>query len=90
MSTATAPATVYRVLVFGQQAQLTGSRELTVRTGAAPITAAALLDAVAKQHAPLRDSLAASRLAVDADYAAPGDVVRPESEIALIGMIGGG
>ena len=82
-------ATLYRILVFGQQARLIDARELAVRTRS-PVTAAALLDAVAEQYPPLRASMAGTRLAVDGEFWQPDQPVEPASEVALIGMIGGG
>ena len=77
----------FAVKIFGPQAQLAGVRTLQVE---ADPNVAAILEALAAASPALAPSLASSRLAVNHGYAAPEDTVKPEDELALIGMISGG
>ncbi len=86
------PATV-TVKLFGPQAALAGRREVAVvltRNGEEAATAGGVLAGLGEAVPALRGSLAQSRLAVNREFAAAGDAVRPGDEVALIGMVSGG
>lgn len=82
------------LLIFGPAAAAAGADRVSVRVPDEPAgaTAAAVLRAAADQHPALAD-LAASRgarLAINHEFAAPHDRVRPGDELALIAMVSGG
>lgn len=77
------------VLLFGPQATLAGTREITVEP--AEPTAGSVLAALATAAAePLVGSLGTSRLAVNHEFAEDTHPIRPGDEVALIGMVSGG
>ena len=78
-----------RVLLFGPQAALAGASAVDVTVADAP-TPTGLLAALSTQHPSLADSLGASRLAVNHEFADPASAIQPGDEVALIGMVSGG
>ncbi len=78
------------VLLFGPQATLAGARSVEVVVDGASPTAREVLAAIGEAAPELVGSLAASRLAINHEFA-PGDrIVSPGDEVALIGMVSGG
>jgi len=76
--------------LFGPQAQLAGTRELTLELPVDTLTCGELRDHLARACSPLTDSLRASRFAVNQAFAGDDDLVRSGDEVALIGLISGG
>ena len=88
--TAAAPQTaMITVRLFGPQARLAGAEKCAV-TVPVPVTAADVLAGLGEAYPALRPSLAASRLAVNHEYVAGSFSVRPDDEVALIGLVSGG
>lgn len=80
----------YKVLLFGPQATLAGSREVDVMLESATVTATDIIEELSKSLPSIKASLATSRLAVNHEFVTAETEVDPNSEIALIGMISGG
>lgn len=78
------------VLLFGPQANLVGERSLAIKTATDTPNAADVLAALAAMAPALADSLSASELAVNHEFAAPERLIGPNDEVALIGMVSGG
>ncbi len=79
-----------KVLLFGPQAQIAGQSSIEIEVvGEAP-TVADVLVALSEGEPALAPSLSVSRLAINQQFAAPGDAVRAADEVALIGMVSGG
>ncbi len=53
-------------------------------------TAGRVLEALAQDAEPLAPSLASSRLAVNHEFVDSEHVIKPDDEVALIGMVSGG
>lgn len=77
------------VKLFGPQARLAGARALRVELGETP-TVAQVRAALAEISPALAPSLAASRFAVNHEFANDADTVKATDEVALIGMVSGG
>ena len=77
------------VLLFGPQARLAGKREVSLDLPD-DADAATVLARLADAEPSLKASVAASRLAVNQDFAEPSRRVEASDELALIGMISGG
>lgn len=83
--------TAITIRLFGHYADAAGTRELTLQLGDdRPLTAAAVLDAVAAHTPAIAQILPATRLAVNCRFASPNDLVNPHDELALIGLVAGG
>lgn len=80
---------IVRVLLFGPQADLAGTREVSVEL-AAGATCAELREALRLEVPALAASLTASALAINHAYADEVQAIREVDEIALIGMVSGG
>lgn len=81
--------TTVTVLLFGSQARVSGARQVCVEVEPTA-TSADVLAALAESNAPLRPTLASSRLAINRALAGPSDRVGPGDELALIGPVSGG
>ncbi|MGL4511993.1 MAG: MoaD/ThiS family protein [Lacipirellulaceae bacterium] len=78
------------VLVFGPQAVAVGTRSIEIDLVDSPCTVADVLEAIGAASPALLPSLAASRLAVDHEFATPERLLTGGEELALIGMVSGG
>jgi molybdopterin converting factor small subunit len=78
------------VKLFGPAAQRVGAREVRVTLDDGHATCAVLRAALAKAAPALRDILAASRFAVNQEFAGDDDAVSADDEVALIAMVSGG
>ncbi|MEM1026786.1 MAG: MoaD/ThiS family protein [Planctomycetota bacterium] len=78
------------VLLFGPQAELTGTRKVEIELTPGKTTCAEVLRRLGEVCVPLRDSLPSSRLAVDHAFPEPDRVLAGDEELALIGLVGGG
>lgn len=78
-----------RVRVFGPQAAIVGGAELEIDV-ASPVTVAGVLRGIETGYPELAGSIGSSRIAVNHEFAAGEEVIRPDDEVALIGMISGG
>jgi molybdopterin converting factor small subunit len=78
------------VKLFGPAAQRAGSREVRVMLEGDRATCAALRAALAAAAPALADLLAASRFAVNHEFAGDDDPVGAADEVALIAMVSGG
>ncbi len=81
--------TAITVKLFGPQAQLAQAREVRLDLAEAP-TVGALRAALAEAKPALAPTLAASRVAVNHEFATDCDMISTKDEVALIGMVGGG
>jgi molybdopterin converting factor small subunit len=79
----------FRVLLFGGEAVALACDHVVVDLPDPP-TCGALRTALAESHPALRSALASGRLAVNHEFAATGQTIHPDDEIALIGLVGGG
>ena len=77
------------VLLFGPQARLADAKSLVVGVDKGA-TAADVLKALIVACPVLGESIGSSRLAINQEFAAPGDAVSADDELALIGMVSGG
>ena len=77
-----------KVLLFGPQAQLAGTREVTLSVE--PPTAGGVLNTLANEENSLAASLPVSRLAVNHEFVDEDHPIHPGDEVALIGMVSGG
>lgn len=85
------PATVRMdVLLFGPQAALAGARVVAVEVVPGRTTGAEVLLALGEACDVLRESLPASRLAVNHALVEGDVVLRGDEALALIGMVSGG
>jgi molybdopterin converting factor small subunit len=79
------------IQLFGPLADLLRTRALQVELPAgAPPSVALVLQQLAWLHPAARDQILSARLAVNCTFAAADQVVRPQDELALIGMVSGG
>ena len=78
-----------RVLLFGPEAQATGRRDVSLDVSP-PVTCARIKGMLAETLPILAGTIGAARLAVNAEFAPPEQVVHPGDEVALIGMVSGG
>lgn len=78
-----------RVRLFGAEAAAAGQDSLTV-TLTQPATCRDVVDALARSCPALQGLLAGTRVALNHEFAAPDDPVRPGDEVALIGLVSGG
>ena len=78
------------VKLFGPAAQRVAAREVRVTLNGERAACAALKKALAQAHPALAEVIAASRLAVNYEFAADDDVVSGGDEVALIAMVSGG
>jgi molybdopterin converting factor subunit 1 len=78
------------VKLFGPAAQRAGTREVTVSVEATSVTCAELKAALSRAAPAIADLLAASRFAVNQEFAADDDSVSEKDEVALIAMVSGG
>ena len=85
-----ATSTQLTVQVFGVQAELVAARTLDLTLPGARVTAGEVLTAIAETYPALRASIGVSRLAVDHEFASATQVIPAGSEVALIGLVGGG
>jgi molybdopterin synthase catalytic subunit len=79
----------YAVKLFGPQAVKAGTREVQIDLPEAA-SATDVLDALRQRCPQIRDSVSASRLAVNQEFATPDLRIKATDEIALIGMVSGG
>jgi molybdopterin converting factor small subunit len=79
----------YTVKLFGPQAVKAGTREVQLDLPDVA-TAADVLQALRERCPQIRDSVSASRLAVNQELASPELTIKANDEIALIGMVSGG
>ena len=77
------------VRLFGPQARLAGSDAVSVELPAGA-TAGVLKARLAEACPALAPSLPTSRIAVNHAYAADGDPLPADAELALIGLVSGG
>lgn len=82
--------TTVTVKLFGPQAALAQQREVVAEVASARPTAGEVLGAVASACPALAASIQGSRLAVNHAFVSADDLVEPNDEFALIGMLGGG
>jgi molybdopterin converting factor small subunit len=85
-----ASRTSIRVLLFGPLAQRAGRRVVDIDAPLEPATCAELRARLAAAHPALGPLLPACRIAVNGRFALEDEVVTPEDEVALIGMVSGG
>lgn len=78
-----------RVRLFGAEAAAAGRDSLTI-TLTQTATCRDVVEALARTCPPLRGMLPGARVAVNHEFAAPDDPVRPGDEVALIGLVSGG
>jgi molybdopterin converting factor small subunit len=78
-----------RVLLFGAEAAAVGRSEIDIHVDP-PVTPASLLSALGREHAPLRPTVGACRVAVNHRFASTGHEIAPGDEVALIGLVSGG
>ena len=79
-----------KVLLFGPQAQLAGTREVTLDITESDSTCAQARQLLGQMHPELADSLPASRIAVNHQFVSDDYQLQPSDEVALIGMVSGG
>lgn len=79
----------YQVLLFAAAAELAACDALAVEVPA-PVTAEAVLDAIAEQVPALSQLLPACRLAVDQVFVTSDFPIRSDAELALIPPVSGG
>lgn len=78
------------VKFFGPQAQLAGVRETVIELTGDPPSVRDVRRTIAQGFPKLVDSLPASRIAINLEFAGDDDPVRPGDEVALLGMLSGG
>ncbi len=78
------------VLLFGPAAAAIGADRVAVECDGEPTTAAAVLEAIPRQHPALAAVVGGGRLAVNHTFADPQATIVGGEEIALIAMVGGG
>ncbi len=79
-----------QVLLFGPLAQRAGDSSVAVELADGDPTAGDVLQALRTQAPALRDVVDACRLAVNCAFAADETPVRPQDEVALVGLVSGG
>lgn len=79
-----------QVKLFGPQAQLAGRRELCIALESTDVTCDQLMGLIASSEPALALSMKSSRLAVNHEFVDGSSSVRPQDEVALIGMVSGG
>ena len=88
LSSAPMPTEV-RLLAFAGARDVIGAREMTLALSA-PCSASALLDVICAQYPALSAYRVCLRVAINGEYAALSDLVRPGDEVALIPPVAGG
>lgn len=78
------------VKIFGPLAAAAGGHELVVHPQAEPLTCAGLRGFLMQQTPQLAALLPACRFAINHAYADEAQVIHPEDEVALIGLVSGG
>ncbi|MEL6895274.1 MAG: MoaD/ThiS family protein [Planctomycetota bacterium] len=78
------------VKVFGPQAESIGEQVMEISVPQLPVSSEDVLAAIPNHYPRLSDSMRVSRLAINHAFARPGQMIRAEDEVALIGMISGG
>ena len=78
-----------RVLLFGPQADAAGRSAVELELPE-PADCRTLRERLAAAHPELAPSMAASRLAVNHEFAPPEQTIREGDEVALIGLVSGG
>lgn len=78
------------VRVFGPQAALAGSRQLTVQLPGETASAGAVRQQIALGFPKLAGSVHQSRMAVNQAFVADDAPIGPADEVALIGSVSGG
>lgn len=77
------------ILLFGPQAKLAQTNRVAIDLQTPPTVENALA-ALSEALPEIAQTLAASRLAVNHEYARNGDLLAEGDEVALIGMVSGG
>jgi molybdopterin converting factor small subunit len=88
-----APATArcqWRILLFGPEAAACAKSELSLPSDGSTLMVAQLRAMLGKSEPKLLPYLRSSRFAVNHAFVDDSAVVRPEDEIAVIGMVFGG
>ncbi len=83
-------AFTYRVLLFGSEAAACGKSEVLVHGDDPAITVAELKTRLARAEPNLNLSFRAARIAVNHSFVTEATMVRPQDEVALIGIVSGG
>ncbi|MEI8195309.1 MAG: MoaD/ThiS family protein [Phycisphaerae bacterium] len=78
------------VKIFGPLAAAAGDRELVVQTDQNQLTCTQLRALLTRQIPQISALLPACRFAINHAYAEESQVIRPEDEVALIGLVSGG
>ena len=79
-----------QVLLFGAEREAVGSDRLTVDLPGAQATCLQLRSRLLEGFPQLKAHLAASRFAVNGEFAAPDRPIGEADEVALIGLVSGG
>ena len=83
-------ASPIRLLFFAAARDLAGRAELELSIGPNGTTVRDLADEVARRFPGFGANLRSIRWAVNSEYAAAGDLVRPGDEVAVIPPVAGG
>lgn len=78
------------VLLFGDHAKIVGQNQLMIDMGSQLPTCAILKYELVRQNPVLAPGQASLRLAVNHEFACDQQLLNPEDEVAVIGMVSGG
>lgn len=78
------------VKLFGPQARAVGASQVVLDCQDESPTCAAILSQLAAAEPRLGNTLTSSRLAINFEFADLDQVIAPNDEVALIGMVSGG
>ncbi len=78
------------VQLFGPQAKLAGTSEVSLDLPETSATCTELRRQLSQLHPELAESLPSSRLAVNHEFVSDGYTLKQNDEIALIGLVSGG